>query len=136
MEPLLALRTAVRAALIADPAVTALVPADRIRAGWVREGEASAILLRDVGVDYLGRAAGGQLLAEATLDLHVWADGADLAQRIGGAVVRRLFDAPAVDGADVDRWSRPGTLAWIASGADGEMAHGAATLSAVLRWRA
>ena len=134
MEPLLALRTAVRLALANDPAVTALVPPENIRTGWVREGDGSAVILRDVGTDYLGRAAGNQILADASLDLHVWADGADLAQRIAGAVVRRLFDAVDVPGAGVDRWRRP-AFAWIAGG-DEEPHHGAATLSAVLRWQA
>ena len=134
MEPLLLLRTSVRAALVNDPAVVALVDAERIRSSWLREGDGSAVILSDVGTDYLGRAAGRQLLAEAALDLHVWADGADLAQRIAGAVVRRLFDAVDVPGAGVDEWGRP-AFAWIAGG-DDEMHHGAGTVSAVLRWQA
>ena len=134
MEPLLALRTAVRLALVNDPAVVALVPAENIRTGWVREGDGSAVILRDGSTDYLGRAAGGQLLARCYLDLHIWSDGGDEAQRIAGAVVRRLFDPVTVEGAGVDEWKRP-AFAWIA-GSDDEMHHGAATLGATIRWQA
>ena len=136
MEPLLALRTAVRAALLADPAVTALVPADRIRAGWVRDTDASAVTLRDGGTTYLGRAAGGQIVASLALYLDVWADGADAAQNLGGAVTRCLFDAPAVDGLEVDDWTRPAFVWHRDPDPARSMAHGSAQLECVARWRA
>ena len=135
MEPLLALRTGVRAALLADPAVTALVPADRIRAGWVRDTDASAITLRDGGTSYLGHAAGGQVVASLSLYVDVWAEGADAAQRIGGAVARCLLDAPAVEGLEPDEWNRP-AFVWMRDPDPARtMAHGAATLACVARWR-
>ena len=134
-EPLLALRTSVRAALLADPDVLALVPADRIRAGWVRSDDATAITLRDGGTAYLGRAAGGQVVARCALYLDAWGDDADLAQRIGGAVARCLLDAPAVEGLNLDDWNRP-AFVWMRDPDPARtMAHGAATLACVARWR-
>ena len=135
MEPLLTLRTGVRAALLADPAVLGLVPSDRIRAGWVRDTDASAITLRDGGTSYLGHAAGGQVVASLSLYMDVWAEGADAAQRIGGAVARCLFDAPAVEGLELDEWDRP-AFVWMRDPDPARtMAHGAATLACVARWR-
>ena len=136
VEPLLALRTGVRAALLADPLVGLYVAPDRIRTGWVRDDDTSAVTLRDGTTVYLGRAAGGQIVASLSLYLDVWAEGADAAQRLGGAVAMCLLDAPPVDGLELDDWTRP-AFAWHRDpDPSRSMAHGAAQLAAVARWRA
>ena len=135
VEPLLALRTAVRAALVGDPRVSALVPGERVREGWVRADEASAITLRDGQTIFLGRAAGGQLLARLSLYLDLWSADADAAQRLGGAVAACLFDAPDVPGLGLDDWSRP-AFTWMRDPDPARsMTHGAAVLDCVARWR-
>lgn len=58
IEPTLALQTAIRGDLVARPALTALVPADHIRAGNIRPEKFPAIIITDSTTQFLGRAAG------------------------------------------------------------------------------
>lgn len=138
IDPTLAFQTAVRATLIASPVVTALVPADRIRAGALRPDAFPAIVLADPQAEFLGCAAGSQRLARVSLTLHVWAqeDGADTARQIGGAVLRALEFGPA-DTAEiaVDDWSRL-RMVWMRDPQpEISKTHGAVILEAVVRWR-
>ncbi|MCF8483834.1 MAG: DUF3168 domain-containing protein [Rhodobacteraceae bacterium] len=136
-EPSLALQTAIRAALIAAPAVTALVPADRIRAGASRPDLFPTIILAPGQTLFLGRASGGQLCARVVLDLHIWAleDGADTARAIGGAAQQSLIDAPEAEGFGIDEWGKPQTQ-WMRDPKPELIAcHGVIQLSGVLRWR-
>ena len=135
IEPLLALRTAVRAALVGDAGVALLVPADRVRAGWVRADDQSAITLRDGQTLFMGRAAGGQVVARCFLYLDLWSTDADAAQSLGGAVAACMFDAPNVPDLEIDEWARP-SFSWMRDPDPARsMTHGAATLDCVARWR-
>lgn len=136
-EPSLALQTAIRAKLIAAPAVTSLVPADRIRAGATRPDLFPTIILAAGQTMFLGRASGGQLCARVVLDLHIWAleDGADTARMIGGAVLQTLIDAPEADGFGIDDWDKP-AVQWMRDPKPELTAcHGVMQLAAVVRWR-
>lgn len=136
IEPCLAYQTAVRAALIADADVTALVPADHIRAGSTRPDKLPCIILGDGATEFLGRASGSQFLARVSLTLHIWAieDGADMAKAIGFAVMNALTDAPAATGFSIDEHEMP-TVIWLRD-PQPELAytHGVAQLEAVIRW--
>lgn len=137
VEPALALQTAVRAALVSAPAVTALVLPDQIRAGSTRPERFPAIILNASRTEFLGRAAGGQMVARVLCNLHVWAieDGAELAQAIGFAVAQTLFDKPTPEGFEIDEYTRP-AFVWLRDPQpERAYTHGAAQIEAVLRWR-
>lgn len=138
IEPAQALRTAVRAALIAFPALTALVPAERIRSGTTRPDNAACIVLAGDQVQYLGRASGGFHLARVWIDAHVWAieDGAEMAQSIAAALATALRDAPASDEIALDAWE-PLAIRFMRDPApERAWTHGVAEIEAVVRWRA
>lgn len=137
LEPTLALQTAVRGALIASPEVTALVPAEHIRAGSTIPASFPCMILKPGQTLFMGRAAGSQLVARAFLDLHIWAveDGAGTARAIGMAAMMALLDAPATEGCAVDEWAKPHVM-WLRDPApDQSYAHGVMNLEAVIRWR-
>ena len=135
-EPCLALQTAVRSALIASPAVVTLVPAASIRAGSTRPDLFPMIILAGGSTAFLGRAAGSQLVARASIDLHIWAieDGADTARQIGGAVLAALIDAPAGAEFAFDDW-QIGASIWMRDPQpELSLAHGVLTIESVIRW--
>jgi hypothetical protein len=138
IEPSIAFQTALRAALIAAPAVTALVPVAQIRAGSTRPAELPCIVLGSPQTQNLGRTSGGSYLTRVVLDLHVWAieDGADMARQIGGAVVLALWDAPHADEVGIDAFERP-SFTYLRD-PDPALAycHGVGTVEGVIRWRA
>jgi hypothetical protein len=138
LEPSLAFQTAVRAALIADPAVTERVPASSIRSGTTRPSSSPCILLGDAHSELLGRAPGGQIVARVMLTGHVWAleDGADTGKQIGAALIRTLLDAPRpTSGFELDYYERP-AVAWMRdTSSEAAWTHGVLELEAVLRWR-
>lgn len=133
MAPDLALQTAIRSVLV--PALAELVPADRIRAGNIRGELMPCIVMGTPRVAILGRGANGHAAARLDLMLHVWADRDDTetAQRIAGAVLAALLDAPRAPDLWCDEWERP-VLAWSPDPA-GTHVHGAVSLSCVARWR-
>ncbi|MDW4548837.1 DUF3168 domain-containing protein [Defluviimonas sp. D31] len=136
IEPSLAYQTAVRAALIASPDVSALVPVDHIRAGSTRPDKLPCIILGDGQTEFLGRASGSQFLARVSLTVHIWAieDGADTAKAIGFAVCNALADAPATTGFAIDEHAMPSTI-WIRDPQpERTHCHGVAQLEAVVRW--
>lgn len=97
IEPSLVLQAAIRSALISSPAVTALVPPERINSGWMRPDELPCINIRDGLTEMRNRASGGYYVAAVALDVHVWAQVAEdtaAAKAIGAAVSRVLMDAP------------------------------------------
>lgn len=140
LEPTLALQTTVRAALIASPVVLALVPADHIRAGSTRPDRFPTIIIAGAQVQFLGRAAGDQLVARAFLDLHIWAveDGPDTARAIGFAALNALVTPPDAEaqaqGFHLDEWAPP-TILWLRDPQpDRAYTHGVMSLEAVIRW--
>ena len=137
IEPTLAFQTAIRAALIAAPAVVALVPADQIRAGSSRPDKLPAIMMAGAQTQFLGSAAGAQYVARVVMDLHIWAieDGAFAAQAIGLAILNVLKDAPASADMTIDEWQKP-AVRWMRD-PDPELAytHGVLTVECVMRWQ-
>ncbi|MBL4917450.1 tail completion protein gp17 [Szabonella alba] len=137
IEPSLALQTVVRAALIGNPAVLQHVAPENIRAGSIRSVNMPGIVLAPARVEVMGRASGGQIVAEVRAMLHIWTvqDGSEVAQAIAGAVLAVLMDAPAGQGFTIDDWDRP-ELVWMPDPDPAQScAHGAVALRAVLRWR-
>ncbi|WP_417724204.1 tail completion protein gp17 [Salipiger sp.] len=136
-DPSLSFQTALRAALIADPAVTALLPAAHVRAGSTRPDKLPTIILANPQTIHLGRASGGFYVTSVAVDLHIWAldDGADMARQIGVAAALALWDAPHAEGIAVDDYMRPG-FSYMRD-PDPELAycHGIGTAEAVVRWR-
>lgn len=137
LEPTLALQTAVRAALINSPAVTALVPAEHIRSGSTRPDELPCIILSGIVTENLGRVVGGQYAAQCLIQLHIWAteDGEDTAQQIGFAVFNALLDAPATDGFLIVDWQEH-AVRWMRDPDQSKsLSHGIVSLQAVIQWR-
>lgn len=136
MIPALALQGAIRAALIADPTIAVLVPADRIRAGDMRPTDLPALVLTPTRTEILGRAAGGQIVAEVQAIVAIWAinDGSDTGAQIAAAAVMALMDAPEAEGFTVDHWDRP-HLVWADQAASvANASYGAIKLRATIRW--
>lgn len=138
LEPSVALQTSLRSVLIADPAVIALVRADRIRSGSTRPDKMPCVIMGGASTEYLGKASGGQHLARVNLDAHIWAieDGADTAKAIGFAVSRAIIGmADDQDGFTIDQLDMPRTI-WIRD-PQPELAytHGVIEIEAVLRWK-
>jgi hypothetical protein len=133
-EPSLALQTAIRAHLVALPAVTSLVPADHIRARSTRPDKLPAIVIANGMTQFLGRAAGGQYVARVFLDLHIWAieAGADTAKTIGGALAAALRDAPASAGFVIDEWALT-RIVWPRDPKP-DYGHGVVSIEAAIRW--
>lgn len=134
IEPSLALQTAIRNHLIAQPAITALVPVDHIRAGTTRPDKLPTIIITNGTTVMHGRAAGSQYVASVFLDLHIWteADGLDMAKTIGGAVANALIDWPATEGFELDTFKHVRTV-WPRD-PDKNFGHGVLSIEAVIRW--
>ena len=138
IDPSLALQVLIGDRLAADPAITAHVAPVNIRAGVLRPDNLPAIALAPARVAVLGRAAGGQIVAEVRLFLHLWTpeDAPSVAQAVAGAMLAALMDAPAATGFSVDDWERP-ALVWARDPDPARaMTQGTVALRAVLRWRA
>lgn len=136
IEPTLALQSAIRSALIAAPAVKALVPADHIRAGSTRPDKMPSIITAGAQTIFLGNAAGGQYVARVFLDLHIWAleDGADTAKAIGFAVSNVLKEAPDAAGFSFDEFNLP-AIRWMRDpDPDISYTHGVLTVECIVRW--
>lgn len=134
IDPALALQTSIRAHLIADPAVTALVDPAHIRDGEMRPDELPAILFGAGNVQMLGRGSGGTYMARVFMDLHIWAleDGLDRAQTIGAAVARRLINWPAGDQCTVGEFKHTRTV-WPRD-PNPDYGHGVLSVEAVIWW--
>jgi hypothetical protein len=98
-EPSLALQIAIRARLVASPAVLELVPADHIVDHSARPEAFPAIIIGD------GRTALEDLTysrnhVRVVADLHIWANETGLAtvKEIAGAVTAALRTKPALTG--------------------------------------
>ncbi|KAF0136868.1 MAG: hypothetical protein FD152_845 [Xanthobacteraceae bacterium] len=95
-EPSLAIQAAIRARLIADSNVTALVPADRIFDGRWRTERMPCIIIGEGNVLYSDEYE--SFHEETYLDVHVWTEGEDFtaAKRIADAIRRAIKSAPWV----------------------------------------
>ncbi|GAA4111176.1 DUF3168 domain-containing protein [Aminobacter aganoensis] len=136
IEPTLALQTAIRSALVASPAVAALVPVDHIRAGSTRPDKLPSIIMSGGQTIFLGNASGSQYVARVFLDLHIWAleDGADTAKAIGFAVSNVLKQAPDATSFAFDEFSLP-AIRWMRDPNPAQAyTHGVITVEAVMRW--
>jgi hypothetical protein len=87
IEPTLALRTAIRSKLIANPAVTALVDPANIRSGSTRPGDTPCIVMANGTTTLHGHDYTSQRAAWVYLDLHIWTQdaGPDAAHEIAFA---------------------------------------------------
>lgn len=135
-DPSITLQTAIRAMLTAHSVVSALVPADHIRAGSTRPDKLPCIILANPQTIHLGRTAGGQFLTRVYMDLHVWAleDGADMARQIGAAAAVALWDSP-VPVQDTSEYERPNFRYIRDPDPERAYCHGVASVGCVLRWQ-
>lgn len=136
IEPTLALQTAIGDALVASPAVTALVDPANIRAGSSRPDKLPSIMMAGGQTIFLGNASGAQYVARVFLDLHIWAieDGADAAKAIGFAVSNVLKEAPGAAGFSFDEFSLP-SIRWMRDPEpEKAFTHGVLTVECVMRW--
>lgn len=136
-DPSIEFQTALRAGLIANPAVSALIPAEHIRAGSTRPGNLPTIILANPQTINLGRASGDWLMTRVFLDLHVWAlaDGADMARQIGTAVSVALWDRPHSATVGIDSYQRPSFRYMRDPDPEIAYCHGVGTVEGVIRWR-
>jgi hypothetical protein len=113
-EPSVEFQTAIRSQLIASPAVTALVPPERIRAGWHRPNGQPCVILTGGQTEYLGEASGTQHIARVNLDLHIWSieGGPDTAKAIGWQITQALSGATGTDDLFVDEFDQP-RVTWL-----------------------
>lgn len=137
MTPDMELQRAVKLALANAAGVAEHITPERIRTGIARPEVMPCIIMTPAEVDIRGRAANGQVVAEATMKLHVWtaADRAHVAQQITGAALVALLDAPKGQGIWIDEWERP-VMAWVPDPDPAlSCAHAVIALRCVLRWR-
>ncbi|KAB0679525.1 tail completion protein gp17 [Aureimonas leprariae] len=99
IEPSLELQRAIRARLVATPAVVALVDQAQIRDGFVRPESFPSILIGD-GQTVLERVTYARRHVRTYADLHVFTHGEGLAgaKTVAAAVAGALATAPAIDG--------------------------------------
>ncbi|MBO9097643.1 MULTISPECIES: DUF3168 domain-containing protein [unclassified Rhizobium] len=134
IEPTLALQTAIRSALIADPAVATLVPADHIRAGGSRPDKTPCIIMSNGSTELHGRDYTAQRAAWVSLDLHVWTlgSGEDAAREIAFAVTTALDKIMTIEGGYCDHFRI--TRAVYPRDPDPSYGHGVLSVEALVRW--
>lgn len=138
MIPVDAFQAGVRAALLADPVIAQHVAPDHIRMGRVRPAQLPAIIISPTRSEILGRASGGQIVAEVSLLISVFASNAgddEAAQTLGPSAFVALMDAPMMHGLDVDSWERPSIIMHDQAADVGNALHHIISLRAVIRWR-
>lgn len=136
IAPDVTFQTAVRAALIDNAAVAALVQPDHIRAGSTRPDKLPSIILADPQTINLGRS-GEWFITRVFLDLHIWAleDGADMARQIGATVAAALWDSPVATENDTLTYVRPSFTYMRDPDPERAFCHGVGTVEGVIRWR-
>jgi len=134
IEPTLALQTAIRTALVGNSAVTALVPADHIRAGSTRPDKLPCIMMSDGNTTLHGHDYTAQRTAWVYLDLHIWTldAGQDAAKEIAGAVTAVLDKPMTIDGGDCDHFRV--TASRFLRDPDPAYGHGVLSVEALIRW--
>jgi hypothetical protein len=134
IEPTLALQTAIRAALLASPAVTNLVPADHIRSGSTRPDKTPRIIMSDGNTALHGHDYASQRTAWVYLDLHIWTldAGQDAAKQIAGFVTAALNNPLTIEGCDCDHFRV--TASRFLRDPDPAFGHGVLSVEALIRW--
>lgn len=134
IEPTLALQIAIRAALIDDPAVSALVPADHIRAGGSRPDKTPCVIMSNGNTELHGQDYTAQRAAWVYMDLHVWTldAGEDAAKEIAFAVTTALDKTMTVEGGYCDHFRI--TRAVYPRDPDPTYGHGVLSVEALIRW--
>ncbi|MDQ0421112.1 hypothetical protein J2045_002139 [Peteryoungia aggregata LMG 23059] len=134
IEPTLALQTAIRTALIADPAVSALVPASHIRAGGSRPDKTPCIIMSDGNTALHGQDYTAQRAAWVYMDLHIWTldAGEDAAKELAFAVTTALDKTMTIEGGYCDHFRV--TASRFPRDPDPAYGHGVLSVEALIRW--
>jgi hypothetical protein len=134
IEPTLALQTAIRTALVADPAVSALVPADHIRSGATRPDKTPCIIMSDGNTANGGHDYSSQRTAWVYLDLHIWKldAGQEAAKEIAGVVTAALDKPLNFEGCECDHFRVTGSK--FPRDPDPAYGHGVLSVEAFIRW--
>lgn len=156
IDPTVALQMLIRDRLAEHPKIEERISPYNIRVGPIGPHHMPAIVLSPARVRILGRASGGQIVAEVRVFLHLWTPedastlsdgqysswllknegGSATAQIIANAMLSALMDAPRASGFQIDEWDRP-ELVWNRDPDPAQpFIHGTVALRAVLRWRA
>lgn len=137
MIPVDAFQAAVRAALLSNPVIRQHVAPEHIRVGTMRPAQLPSIVISPTRANVLGRAGGGQIVADVRCIVHVLVSndsGSSVTQDIGAAAFMALMDAPIAQGLEIDDWERP-IITWADQSVSiGNASHGAIALSAIIRW--
>lgn len=137
MIPVDAFQAGVRAALLADPVISQHVVPAHIRVGTMRPDQLPSIIIGNTRANILGRSAGGQIVAEVSLMLSVYASNTgedDADHTLGPSAFVALMDAPTMHGISVDAWERPSIIMHDQAAAVGHARQDIISLRAVIRW--
>lgn len=134
IEPTLAVQTAIREALVSNPAVTALVPAEHIRAGGSRPDKTPTIIMSDGNTTLHGHDYSSQRAAWVYLDLHVWTldAGQDTAKEIAFAVTNALDKTMEIEGGYCDHFKVASSR--FPRDPNPAFGHGVLSVEALVRW--
>ena len=134
IEPTLALQTAIRARLVTDPAVTALVEPDHIRSGSPRPDHVPCVIMADSSTTLHGHDYRAQRAAWVHLDLHTWARGAgqDAAKELSHAVRFALDEPLRIKGGECDHFEVERVV--YPRDPDPSLGHGVLSVEALVRW--
>ena len=134
IEPTLALQTAIRAALVADPTVSALVPANHIRAGGSRPDKTPCVIMSDGNTALHGQDYTAQRAAWVYMDLHIWTldAGEDAVKEIAFAVTTALDKTMTIEGGYCDHFCV--TASRFPRDPDPTYGHGVLSVEALIRW--
>ncbi|MCJ2876529.1 DUF3168 domain-containing protein [Rhizobium pusense] len=134
IEPTLAVQTAIRTALMSSPDVSALVPADHIRAGSTRPDKTPAIIMSDGATMNGGHDYASQRTAMVFLDIHIWTldAGQDAAKAIAGAATTALDKPLTVPGCNCDHFRV--VRSTFPRDPDPAYGHGVLSVEAIIRW--
>lgn len=137
MIPVDAFQAGVRAALLADPVIAQHVDPAHVRVGTLRPAQLPAIIISPTRANILGRASGGQIVAEVSLLVSVYASNTgedDADHTLGPSAFTTLMDVPTMQGLTVDQWERPSIIMHDQAAAVGNASQDIISLRAIIRW--
>lgn len=137
MIPIDSFQAGVRAALLADPVIAQHVDPAHVRVGTLRPAQLPAIIISPTRANVLGRASGGQIVAEVSLLVSVYASNTgddDAAHTIGPSAFLALLDAPTMHGLSVDQWERPSIIMHDQAAAVGHARQDIISVRTIIRW--